>query len=460
MYGLDGLLRLDSRSSGTCAAIPEEVLKEAVELRLQLRSRSVRTILLLLRAKGFDVSEVAPSTLNFHLNRLGATKEKHAAEKGTFQPFQKEHANELWQADCSGGIYLPDPFNRGQYKQTHLISFIDDATRLVVHAEFYWDEQLPSLFDCFRKALLTRGKAGQLYTDNGPCFKAHALASACAKLDIELMHSERYTPEGRGKIERHFGTVKGGFYEEAKHSGLQTLEQLNEFFDAWLHVGYHTVKHKSLGQTPFERWEKDEEKGLVSLVTPEQVRAALMVETDRKVNKRTALISLSNRTYRVGPELAGKNVQVRYQADRANPEIEVWLNGKLIDKAREVTPSSDIDYSKRPQRHRQPEKVPKVFDSSKQLRMAMVSARTPDSRLYQGSYLSETEFRNLVERLLERELNEEEPEYLSGEFARLSPLEDTFAESVLLKAISAKGPQMHLRYYCALLMQARLSNRG
>lgn len=244
IYGVDGLMRTTSRAAGKCEAIPESILNEAVTLRRELRTRSIKGILSVLRAKGFDVSQISRSTMNFHLNRLGVSKEKHASEKGTFQPFQKDHANDLWQADCSGGIYLPDPHNKGQHKPTHLISMIDDATRVITHAAFYWDEKVPSLFDCFRKALLKHGKVGQLYTDNGACFKSHALARTCAQLDIELLHAQKYAPEGKGKIERHIGTTKSAFYEEAKHSGLQTLEQLNEFFFAWLEKNITTRNTK------------------------------------------------------------------------------------------------------------------------------------------------------------------------------------------------------------------------
>ncbi len=460
LYGFDGLTRIESRSTGKCEAIPEDILNAAVELRLELRSRSVRCILSVLRAQGFDVSKISPSTLNFHLNRLGATKEKYASEKGSFQPFQKDHANDLWQADCSGGLYLPDPQNKGQYKPTHFISMIDDATRVVTHAAFYWDEQVPSLFDCFRKALLKHGKVSQLYTDNGPCFKSHDLAHTCAHLGAELRHAEKYTPEGKGKIERHIGTVKSGFYQEAKHSGLETLQQLNDFFFAWLDKEYHKVKHRSLEMTPFERWQQDEEKGLVKLVTPEEIRNALMVEADRKVTKQTALIQLNNRMYQASRELAGKKVQVRWEADRRNPTIEVWLNGKLFETAGEMVPGSNIDYSKRPQRNREPEKQPKILHSSKQYRLSLVSAHHHESSpTSSGDYLSEPEFQQLVSRSLECELSEEELFFLSGAFAELSPLKDKSTESVLLKAIAAKGSKMHLRYYCDLLTQSQLVER-
>ncbi len=461
LHGFDGLKRAPSKTAGKCDAIPEEILKAAADLRLELRTRSIRGILSVLQAQGFEVDKISPSTLNFHLNRLGATKEKHASEKGSFQLFQKDHANDLWQADCSGGVYLPDPLNKGQFKQTQLISVIDDATRVVTHAQFYFDQQVPSLFDCFRKGLLTHGKCSQLYTDNGPCFKARDLARTCARLGIELKHSEEYTPEGRGKIERHIGTVKAGFLEEAKHSGLQTLDELNEFFFAWLDKEYHNSKHKSLGLTPKERWQQDETKGIVKLVTPEQIRDALMVEANRTVTKQTALIRVNNRLYQAGRELAGRKVRIRWEADRRNPTIEIWLNGKLVEIAGEIVPGSDIDYSKRPQRHRKPEKVPKVLLSSKQYRKSLVSAYRKETQppSLTGEYMSEVEFQELVARVLERQLPEEELAFLSAAFAELSPVRDTPTESVLLKAVSAKGSKMHLRYYCDLLMQSRLLER-
>ena len=460
LYGFDGLLRMESRAAGTCTAISEDVLDAAVKLRCELRTRSVKGILSVLRAQGFDVSNISRSTLNFHLNRQGATKEKLASEKGTFQLFQKDHANELCQADASGGVWLPDPSNRGQYKQTRFISFIDDATRVVTHAAFYWNEQVPSLFDCFRKALLKRGKIAMLYTDNGPCYKSKALASTCAQLGIELRHAEEYTPESKGKIERNIGTVKAGFYQEAKHSGLQTLDQLNTFFFAWLEAEYHNHKHRSLGMTPFERWQLDQDKGLIQLVTPEEIRHALMLREERKVNKRTALIQLNNRTYQAGRELAGKAVEVLWQADQDNPTIEVWLNGKFVAVANEIVPGANINYSKRPERQRQPE-APKILLSSKQYREAIVSAHHPGPEpTINEDYLSEPEFQQLVGGLLTRELSEEELCYLSRAFAQLSPLGKLFTDAVFQKALNSKGSKLHVRSYCDLLVQARLSQRS
>jgi transposase InsO family protein len=263
LHGFDGLKRMTPPTKGKYRAIPEPVLDQAEELRRELPTRSIRTILSLLRAQGIDTKGISRSTLNFHLNLRGAPREKYASEKGTFQRFQKEHANDLWQADSSGGLWLPDPLNRAKPKLTKLISFVDDATRIVTHAQFYFDEQLPSLIDCFRKALLSRGKPGAIYCDNGPVYISKALARTCSQLGIELIHAQEFFPEGKGKIERHIGTVKAGFYQEAKHCGLTSLDELNTFFFAWLEQEYHSVEHSELKMTPFQRWQQDEQNGMV-----------------------------------------------------------------------------------------------------------------------------------------------------------------------------------------------------
>jgi len=458
LHGFDGLKRIESRTAGAQSSIPEKLLQTAVDLRCELRSRSAKTILSILRAKGFDVSKVPRSTLNFQLNKRGATKERYASEKGTFQRFQKEHANDLWQADSSGGVWLPDPYNRGQTKMTRFISFIDDATRVVTHAQFFWDEQVPSLLDCFRKALLLRAKPRMIYTDNGPCYKSKAFASACAQLRIELRHAEQYTPEGKGKIERNIGTVKAGFYGEANRSGLTTLEDLNAFFAGWLEQEYHRCKHSALNMTPLERWQQDEEKGFTQPVEPEAIRRALMLRETRKVNKRTALIQLENRMYQAGAELAGKKVEVLWQADREVDEVEVWYGGKLVQTAVAIAPGSNIDYSKRPQRERGPE-VPSVLASSKEYRLALSSDHRSVPLTTGGDYLAQSEFEKLFSRILDREWTEEDRAYLGGVFAELSPAREDFVESVLQKAAGVIGTGLHLRSYCDLLKQERLSKR-
>jgi putative transposase len=165
-YRKGRLVELENRRNktrGQMKALDENVLQVAKGLRERMRTRSIQDILMHLKfASDIDISKISTSTLNRHLNRVGATKDKKYSEVGIFQHFQKEHINQTWQSDCSDGLYLPDPSGLKKDRQTTLITCIDDASRFCVHGQFYWTEQLVDLLDCFKTALTARGRVRPL----------------------------------------------------------------------------------------------------------------------------------------------------------------------------------------------------------------------------------------------------------------------------------------------------------
>jgi putative transposase len=456
-YGFDGLVKLARRDRGKCTAISAEVLNQAYLLRQELPTRSIRSILAHLRAGNIDINKISKTTLNRYLNNMGAQKEKVKGEKGTYQRWQKEHANDLWQCDSSGGVWLPNPANPKEYKQTRLISFIDDATRVITHAEFYWDEQLPSLIDCFRKGLLKRGKPRRLLCDNAFIYHSKALRGAGAELGIELSFCAAYYPEGKGKIEKSYGTVKSRFYEEAKHAGLRSLEELNKFWFAWLTREYHHAEHSALNMTPIERWRQDEETGFIQRISTEQIRRALMVRETRKVHIRTGTIRLNNRCYQLKPESAGQKVEVLYEANKACEAVEIWKGGKLIEVAKEVVPGANIDFSRKRQRPKENKHL--TLASSRDYKLALIAGHQSEAPVAAGEYMAEPEFIAVVARLLERDFKEEETGYLSCFFFENAPMTGNRVEVLIGQAVSAKGNKLHLRSYCEHLKEGLKQQR-
>jgi putative transposase len=441
--GFTGLFRSGRNRNNVCNAIAGELLDKAEELRRQDRARSVRVILSLLQAEGFDVSKVSKTTLNWQLNKRGISRITTAPVKGTFQRWEQKHANALWQADTSAGIWLPDPFNPKQAKRTRLISFIDDASRICTHAEFYFNEQLPNLVDCFRKALLKRGKPQRLLCDNAFIYHSNTITQMCAHLGIEPSFCRAYSPESKGKVERKYGTFKSFFFKEAGHAGLTTLEELNKFFWAWLTKEYHHVKHGTLGMTPDERWRQDEQ--LIRRVAPEDIRQALVLRAERTVNVRTAIIRLDNKEYQAGIDLAGTKVEVRWDVGN-DQQIEVWQNGKLIQTASLFKIGTNIDFSRKPERIDEPPGL--TYASSKRYRQSLV-AQYEGEKPVADDYLSFPEFSALIAKLLEPErvLESEEITSLEKFFFEYSPLPARKTETLLAQAVSAKGTKLHVRFY-------------
>jgi putative transposase len=329
--GFESLVPSERKDKGNSRAIPSEVLKLAAELRQELPSRSAERIQQILAAEGHAV---ARSTLERQLRRQGLSgREIKAAQKSVAsRRFNRVGRNTLWQADLKYGPYLADPQHPGQKTRTYLVALIDDATRLVVQAEFYANQRLPVLEDALRKAIVRCGVPDNLYVDNGKIFISQWVRLACAKLGIRHLNTRAYSPESKGKIERWNRTVDE-FIQEVYLEKPVDLEALNRLFRAWLSEGYNQRVHSSLNQiSPAQAFNQDPKA--VRFPSPEKLREAFLWEKSPKVDK-TGCISLCGLCYEVGVEYIRKNVLVRYDPFDLSL-IEVWQQG---EKKKTVEPA-------------------------------------------------------------------------------------------------------------------------
>lgn len=336
--GFDGLLPRERKDKGSCKAISEEALKLAAEIRRELPDRSAERVRQLLASEGH---RVARSTLERHLRQQGLSgREIKATQKQVAsRRFNRQGRNTLWQADLKYGPYLSDPKNPGLKIRTYLMAIIDDATRLVVQAEFYAGQKLPVLEDSFRKAIIRCGAPDNLYVDNGKIFVSQWLRLACAKLRIRHLNTKAYSAESKGKIER-FNRTTEEFLQEARLEKPQTLEQLNTLFRAWLSEGYNHREHSALSKkTPAQAFTQDTK--ILRFPSPEALRDAFLWEKTPKVDK-SGCISLEGLTYEVGLEYIRKNVLVRYDPFNLSL-IEVWYGG---EKKKVVSPANIGEYNR------------------------------------------------------------------------------------------------------------------
>jgi len=100
--------------------------------------------------------------------------------------FAMEYANDLWQADTMFGPYVN---HNGKKVQAKLIAFIDDASRVLCHGQFFPDEKIDSLMEALRNAFYKRGIPRQLYVDNGSIYCSAELTLVCARVGCILRHT-------------------------------------------------------------------------------------------------------------------------------------------------------------------------------------------------------------------------------------------------------------------------------
>ena len=174
-----------------------------------------------------------------------------------------------------------------------------------------------------RRGLAARGVPKRIYVDNGSPFVSHQLQRVCAVLGIRLVHSRPGKPQGRGKIERFFATVRAQFLVEIADGQLDSLEELNRLFLAWVETRYHHRTHRETGQSPLARFTA---AGIPEVPTPAQLREAFLWTEMRTVTK-TGQVSLHGNAYEVDPVLVGRRVQLVFDPFDLT-HLEVRLDGR------------------------------------------------------------------------------------------------------------------------------------
>ena len=209
--GLEGLRPSGRSDAGTVRAHPE-LAEEAVALRLELPTRSAAQIAsILLHRHGVRVSE---RTVRAQLRRRGLHREALEAEPKVFGRYEAARPNERWITDVLVGPWVPHP-KIDVSVRAKLFLVVDDHSRLLIDGVFYAYENARACQDLLRRAIVRRGMPEVLYADNGAPFKNAWLARTCAVLGIRLVHSQPYSPEGRGKQERLNRYIRDAFLSEA-----------------------------------------------------------------------------------------------------------------------------------------------------------------------------------------------------------------------------------------------------
>ncbi|HZK70155.1 MAG TPA: DDE-type integrase/transposase/recombinase [Clostridia bacterium] len=253
--------------------------------------------------------------------------------------FEMEFANDCWQADTTVG---PVIVVNSHKKQTYLIDFIDDASRILVHGEFFFADNAINMQTVFKKAIMKYGIPKRLFVDNGCSYQNNQLNWICAELGIVKIHSKPYYPQGKAKIERSHRTVKDKWMHAIDWNAYHSLEELNKDFDKFLADEYTNIIHSSLGMTPKERYLKDFDR--IKFLEPEVLEERFLHRITRKVTP-TATISLFNTIYEVPQQYIGRNINLRFYPENME---EVYLYEDLSGKRLHVCyPLKKIDNSKR-----------------------------------------------------------------------------------------------------------------
>jgi transposase InsO family protein len=303
---------------GRSRRVDEETILSLVRLRKELPGLPVIKLLEEMEKRRLSPPGMAISlTTAYRILKQEGLSGKERAAKIDRRRYEAQYPNDIWQSDVMHG---PRVEVENGHRKAYLIGFLDDQSRLLPHAEFYLSEQLDSWLDAFRKALLTRGVPRKLYVDNGAAFRSRHLERICASLGIALVHTPPYTPQGRGKIERFFRTVRAQFLP---HFLGGTLTELNIALDLWIREDYHQRRHSSTGQTPFNRFAEHVE---LVRAAPADLEDYFRKEVRRRVTK-DRTVSIDGRLFEAPTRFIGEQLSLLYHEHKPD-RVEIFHKGR------------------------------------------------------------------------------------------------------------------------------------
>lgn len=334
--GFDALKPKPRADTGEPRSLTPELAERLMQIKEENPTLAVRLVIEQARTEKFigDDESIAVSTVHRLFQRLGLmTPNAGQPPSEDRRRFSFARAGQLWMSDVMHGPGVVDTGKRK--RKAYLIAFIDDATRVITHAEFSFSENTQSFLPVFKQALLRRGIPERLYVDNGASYRSHHVSLVCAKLGVALIHARPFQPAGKGKIERFFRTCRAQLITRLTKEDTQSLEHLNRQLAQWVEGEYHQSPHRGLdGQTPLERWAQvsadvrypDQQLDLTDL---------FLFETTRKVNN-DRTVSLNGKLFEVDATLVGERVTLRYNPAKPDARIQIVHQGKFIEIARQV----------------------------------------------------------------------------------------------------------------------------
>ena len=241
--------------------------------------------------------------------------------------FAMQYANQLWQADTMFGPYVAN--KEGKPVQSKLIAFIDDASRLCCHGQFFASETTHDFITAIRAAFYKRGVPDQLYVDNGSIYTGQEITLICSRVGCILRHAPVRDGAAKGKVERFFRTVRDKFL--GRNLDLSSLDALNRQFTIWLEDEYNTIEHSALGMKPIDRFGIDLKR--IRFLQPDQFNDELFFAEDTRKVKKDNTFSLDKIRLEAPVDLRDKPITIRF--DRAGASrVIVFYKGQRMGEAR------------------------------------------------------------------------------------------------------------------------------
>lgn len=331
-YGITGMNKPSRSDKGRARKTTPEELLEAINQALpHFREKEYNRmdVYRFCIEKGLLRQEDIAQTTFYRYTREYELFNNNFEENKRRLAFSMQYANQLWQADTMCGPFVKN--EAGKMVQAKLIAFIDDASRVICHGQFFFNETTDSLIICLKSAFYKRGIPEQLYVDNGSIYCSQEITLVCARIGCILRHAPVRDGAAKGKIERFFRTVRDQFL--SRKLDLSSIDILNKQFTLWVENEYNSSVHSAIGLKPVDRFALDISR--IKFLPPSENNDELFYAEDTRKVRKDNTFPFGNIRFEAPVYLPEKEISILY--DRKNlSKIVVYYKGSRIGEAKKL----------------------------------------------------------------------------------------------------------------------------
>ena len=306
--GLDALMPGTRSDKGIPHALNEDAIAEIYRIKEEHPRMNATQIYTHLVRESFIPATVSVDSVQRFIrhNDLKSARDPNLRDR---KAFEEDEFGKIWQADT---CYLPHITEDGTSKRVYCIMIIDDHSRLLVGGELFYNDNACNFQKVLKDAIATYGIPDKLYVDNGCSYSNAQLSMICVSLGILLLHTRVRDGASKGKVERHFRTLKERWLYTLDMESIQSLAQFNGMLKDYMR-DYNTTFHRGIDTIPLERYQasKDHPRKPESR---QWLDDCFYNRITRKVRK-DSTISIDKVCYDVPMQFISAKVEVRYLPD-------------------------------------------------------------------------------------------------------------------------------------------------
>ena len=303
--GLDALMPNVRSDKGISRALNDAAIAEIYRIKEEHPRMNATQIYEHLVREAFIPATVSVDSVQRFIrhNDLKSARNPNLRDR---KAFEEDAFGKIWQADT---CYLPYITEDGRARRVYCIMIIDDHSRLLVGGELFYNDNACNFQKVLKDAISTYGIPDKLYVDNGCSYSNEQLSMICVSLGTLLLHTKIRDGASKGKVERHFRTLKERWLYTLDIDSITSLAQFNGMLKDYMR-SYNTTFHRGIDDVPLKRYE-------ASANHPRRPQSRQWLDDcfynriTRKVRK-DSTITIDNVCYDVPMQFISAKVDIRY----------------------------------------------------------------------------------------------------------------------------------------------------